>query len=79
MDPLNDLPPASRVEVVGAVRAAFGVTEDEAERILRASEPFWEVLEDLGQVDGWGGGEFCHLLPQVCLLIRSVAHPAGPS
>ena len=72
MDPLDDLPAESRQDVVAAVRAVFeGVTEEDAETIVRASEPLWEALDALGLVDTWGGGQFCHLLPQVCALIRS--------
>ena len=72
MDPLNDLPPDSRQEVVAAVRAALGVDEDDAEAILRASEPLWEALEEAGGlVDSWGGGEFCYLFPKMCAVIRS--------
>lgn len=72
MDPLNDLPPASRQEVVAAVQAALGVDADDAEAILRASEPLWQALEDAGGlVDSWGGGEFCYLFPKMCAVIRS--------
>jgi hypothetical protein len=60
MDPLDDLPPASRREVVAAVAAALGVSSDDAEAIVRASEPLWEAMEEVGGlVDAWGGGEFC--------------------
>jgi len=45
MDPLDDLPPRSRVEVVAAIAAASEVDAAAAEEILRASEPFWNVLE----------------------------------
>jgi hypothetical protein len=75
-DPLDDLPAQSRVEVVAAVRSALDVTQEEAESILRASEPLWDALEQVGgQVDSWGGGEFCFVFPQVCALIRSLANP----
>ena len=63
MDPLDDLPRESRTEVVAAVCAAWGVNAAAAEDILRASEPFWNVLEAHSGVDAWGGGEFCHVFP----------------
>jgi hypothetical protein len=46
-----------------------------AEDILRASEPFWNTVEEHGGVDGWGGGEFCNLFPQALALIRQQANP----
>ena len=70
MDPLDDLPPESRVEVVAAISAAWEVDAAAAEEILRASEPFWNVLEDHGGVDSWGGGEFCHVFPAALAFIR---------
>lgn len=75
MDPLDDLPPESRSEVVAAVQAAWQVDEPGAEAILRASEPFWNTLETHGGVDSWGGGEFCNLFPQALALIRGQANP----
>lgn len=75
MDPLDDLPPESRAEVVAAVAAAWEVDASGAEEILRASEPFWNVLEDNGGVDSWGGGEFCMLFPAALALIRQGAKP----
>jgi hypothetical protein len=74
MDPLDDLP-ESRTEVVAAVSAAWHVDAAAAEDILRASEPFWNVLEEHGGVDAWGGGEFCSLFPQALTLIRQQANP----
>ncbi len=74
MDPLNDLPAESRQEVIAAVQAALGVTKEDAELILRASEPLWEAMEQVGGlVDSWGGGEFCYLFPKMCSVIRSTA------
>lgn len=74
MDPLDDLPPESRREVVSAVTAALGVSAEDAEAILRASEPLWEAMEEAGGlVDSWGGGEFCHLFPQMLAVIRPSA------
>lgn len=75
MDPLEDLPPESRAEVVAAVQAAWHVDAASAEDILRASEPFWNTLEDQGGVDAWGGSEFCHVFPQALALIRQQANP----
>jgi hypothetical protein len=71
MDPLEDLPAESRSEVVEAVRVAWDVdTSAEAEAILRASEPFWNTLEEHGGVDAWGGGEFCRVFPLALALIH---------
>lgn len=71
MDVLDDLPPESRTEVVAAVRAAWprDLSIAEAESILRASEPFWNELEERGGVDTWGGAEFCGVFPLVLELI----------
>ena len=74
MDPLDDLPPESRREVVSAVTAALGVSAADAEAILRASEPLWDVMEEVGGlVDSWGGGELCHLFPKMLAVIGSGA------
>lgn len=75
VDPLDDLPPEARIEVVAAVQAAWAVDTAGAEDILRASEPFWNTLEGHGGVDAWGGGEFCHVFPQALALIRRQANP----
>jgi len=75
MDPLDDLAPDSRREVVAAVVAALAVSEDHAEAIVRASEPLWDAMEEAGGlVDSWGSGEFCYLFPKMCAVIQS---PAG--
>jgi hypothetical protein len=74
MDPLDDLPPESRTEVVAAVQAAWRVDTAAAEDILRASEPFWNTLEEHGGVDSWGGVEFCNLFPRALALIRKQAN-----
>lgn len=64
MDPLHELPPESRREVVGAVAEVLAVSTAEAEAVVRASQPLWDAMEDAGGlVDSWGGGEFCQLLP----------------
>jgi hypothetical protein len=74
MDPLNDLPPESRHEVVAAVQAALRVGVEDAEAILRASEPLWNALEEAGAlVDTWGGSEFRYLFPKMCEVIRPAA------
>jgi hypothetical protein len=71
MDPLNDLPAESRQEVVAAVQAALRVDKADAELIVRASEPLWEALEQVGGlVDSWGGGDFCYLFPKMCEVIQ---------
>jgi hypothetical protein len=71
MDPLDDLPPDSRREVVAAVGAALGVDRDVAEGIVRASEPLWDAMESAGGlVDAWGGTEFCYLFPKMCAVVR---------
>jgi hypothetical protein len=72
MDPLDDLPPDSRREVIAAVGAALGIDADKAEAIVRASEPLWNAMEEAGGlVDSWGGGEFCYLFPKMCSAITS--------
>lgn len=71
MDPLDDLPPDSRREVIAAVRAELGVDTSNAEAIVRASEPLWNAMEEVGGlVDSWGGGEYCQLFPKMCAVIR---------
>jgi hypothetical protein len=75
MDPLNDLPPQSRDEVVAAVRSAWNVDAAAAEDILRASEQLWKTLETNGGVDSWGGGEFCDVFPRALAFIRQRANP----
>jgi hypothetical protein len=51
-----------------------------AEAILRASEPFWNVLEDHGGVDTWGGMEFVHVFPQALTSIYDACNPnSGPA
>jgi hypothetical protein len=75
MDPLDDLPPESRDEVVDAICAAWKVDVAGAEDILRASEPFWNVLEEHSGVDSWGGGEFCRVFPDALAFIRKQANP----
>jgi hypothetical protein len=75
-DPLDDLPAESRTEVVGAVRAVLGVDAATAEDLVRSAEPLWNAMERAGGlVDGWGGGEFCGVFPQVLRFIRSAANP----
>jgi hypothetical protein len=69
MDPLDDLPSESRVEVVAAVQVAWNVDASGAEEILRASEPFWNTLEEQGGVDTWGGMEFVRVFPEALALI----------
>ncbi|HSV37756.1 MAG TPA: hypothetical protein VLI04_03255 [Nocardioidaceae bacterium] len=71
MDPLDDLPPESRNELVAAVRAALDVDPATAEDLIRSSEPLWEAMEQAGGlVDAWGGGEFCQLFPRVLAYVR---------
>lgn len=72
MDPLDNLPPESRREVAAAVAAALGVSIEDAEAIVRASEPLWDAMERVGGlVDSWGGGEFCNLFPRMCAVLKS--------
>lgn len=74
MDPLELMPEESRLEVVAAVRAVVDVDQTTAEDLVRSSEPMWEAMERAGGlVDGWGGGEFCYLLPRVLAYIRDAA------
>lgn len=75
MDPLDDLPTESRREVVSAVATALEVSATDAETLVRASQPLWDAMEDVGGlVDSWGGGEFCHLFPTMLAVIRGQAH-----
>ena len=75
MDPLDNLPPESRHEVVLAVAAALDITAADAETLVRASQPLWDAMEDVGGlVDSWGGGEFCYLFPTMLAVIRREAH-----
>lgn len=75
-DPLEDLPATSRAELTAAVCAAIDVDPATAEDVIRAAEPLWDALEEAGGlVDAWGGGEFCHVLPQVLSFIRTTANP----
>jgi len=75
MDPLDDLPPESRHEVVSAVATALDAAAADAETLVRASQPLWNAMEDVGGlVDSWGGGEFCHLFPSMRAVIRREAH-----
>ncbi|MBB2986100.1 hypothetical protein [Terracoccus luteus] len=72
MDPLDEMPPESRDEVISAVSTVLGIGEASAEAIVRASEPLWNALEDAGGlVDSWGGGEFCHVFPKMCATLKS--------
>lgn len=74
MDPLDDLPPESRREVVSAVTAALDIGAGDAEAIIRASLPLWDAMEEAGGlVDSWGGGEFCHLFPRMLTVVGSGA------
>jgi hypothetical protein len=71
MDPLDDLPPESRREVAAAVASALGVSTEDAELIVRASEPLWNAMEEVGGlVDAWGGVEFCSLFPRMCAVLK---------
>ncbi len=74
MDPLDGLPSESRAEVVAAVQAAWDVSPAAAEEILRAAEPLWNVLEEHGGVDTWGGMEFVNVFPQALVLIRKACN-----
>ncbi|GAA2501740.1 hypothetical protein [Winogradskya humida] len=75
-DPLEDIPAASRKELVAAVCAAIDVDTAAAEDIIRSAEPFWDAMEQAGGlVDSWGGGEFRHVLPRVLSFIQTTANP----
>ena len=72
MDPLDDLPPESRRDLVSVVVRVLDVSADDAEAIIRASQHLWDTMEDVGGlVDSWGGGEFCHLFPRMLTAIGS--------
>lgn len=71
LDSLNDLPAESRREVASAVAAVLSVSTEDAETIVRASEPLWGAMEEVsGLVDSWGCGEFCHLFPKMCTVLK---------
>lgn len=71
-DPLDDMPPESREEVVASVRAALGVDAETAKDLVRSAEPLWDASERAGGLaDGWGGGEFCSRFPQVLAFIQA--------
>jgi len=54
-----------RQELIADLREPLGVPTDAAKAILRASEPFWNALEEAGGlVDSWGGSEFCDPFPE---------------
>jgi len=73
-DSLADLPADSRREIVAEVCAALDVEAATAEDLVRSAEPLWDAMERAGGlVDSWGGGEFCHIFPQVLAFIRSGA------
>jgi hypothetical protein len=73
-DPLDDLPPDSRGEVVAEVRSVLGVDTATAEDLVRSAEPLWDAMERAGGLaDSWGGGEFCHVFPRVLSFIRNGA------
>ncbi len=62
------------------MQAALGIDVENAARILRASEPLWDAMEQVGGlVDTWGGAEFCDLFPKMCAVIRSDAAAATSS
>ena len=75
MDPLDDLPPDVRTELVAAVQVAWAVDVAGAEDLIRAAEPFWNALEAHGGVDSWGGSEFCSVFPRSLAFIRELANP----
>ena len=64
--------PSLGFEVTSAVAAVLGVSPENAEAIVRSSEPLWDALETAGGlVDSWGGGEFCQLFPKMCAALKS--------
>jgi hypothetical protein len=73
-DPLEEMPPESRTELVAAVRAELEVDGETAEDLIRSAEPLWNAMERAGgMVDSWGGGEFCAVFPGLLSFIRSAA------
>lgn len=60
--------------MVAAIQTAWNVDTAGAEAILRASEPFWNTLEEHGGVDTWGGMEFVRVFPEALVLIRNACN-----
>jgi len=73
-DPLDDLPPESRSELVEHLTSILGVDVTTAEDLIRSAAPLWDAMERAGGlVDSWGGGEFCHVFPRTLEFVRSAA------
>ena len=62
-------------EMLAAVRDALASgnlghpDEGAAQAVVEAAEPLWDALGELSLVDGWGGGEFRSLFPDVLVMI----------
>lgn len=71
MDVLDELPAETRTYLVTTLKASLGINRHAAEKILRASEPFWNTIEQAGPlVDSWGGGEFSVLFPKMMAVLK---------
>lgn len=71
MDVLDELPAQTRTYLVATLTASLGIDKRAAEKILRASEPFWNAIEQAGPlVDSWGGGEFSYLFPKMMAVLK---------
>ena len=78
MDPLDNLLPDSRSEIVAAVCDLLDVSVGTAEDLIRSAEPSWAAMEGVGGlVDSWGDGEFSFLFPKTLEFIRSTANPGA--
>ena len=65
------MPQSTRAYLVAHLQETFEMSAEQAGAILRASEPFWNAMEDAGGfVDSWGGGEFSVILPRLLGYIR---------
>jgi hypothetical protein len=70
-DILDEMPQSTRAYLVAHLQETFEMSAEQAEAILRASEPFWNAMEDAGGfIDSWGGGEFSVILPRLLGYIR---------
>jgi hypothetical protein len=49
----------------------YGITADDFRKLQAAAETFWNAMEGLGWVDGYGGAEFERVFPRVLEFIHA--------